>query len=48
MVNKGQIHRKLGKILMISSNLIKSDNKSVIEMGEMIFYERGLEGESNE
>ena len=33
MVNKGRIHRELGKILMVSSNLIKSDNESVIEIG---------------
>ena len=29
MVNMGQIHREIGKFLMISSNLIKSDNESV-------------------
>ena len=29
MVNKGRIHRELGKILMISLNLIKSDDESV-------------------
>ena len=34
MINMGQIHRELGKFLMISSNLIKSDNESVIEIGE--------------
>ena len=34
MVNMGQIHKELGKFLMNSSNLIKSDNKSVIEIGE--------------
>ena len=34
MVNKGQIHRELGKFLMISSNVIKSDNESMIEIGE--------------
>ena len=34
MVNKGLIDRELGKILMISSNLIKSDDESVIEIGE--------------
>ena len=34
MVNKGRIHRELGKILMIFLNLIKSDNESVIEIGE--------------
>ena len=33
MVNKGQIYRELGKILMISSNFIKSDDESVIEIG---------------
>ena len=34
MVNMGKIHKKLGKFLMISSNLIKFDNESVIEIGE--------------
>ena len=34
MVNKGRIHKELGKIVMISSTLIKSDDESVIEMGE--------------
>ena len=34
MVNMVQIHKELGKFLMNSSNLIKSDNKSVIEIGE--------------
>ena len=34
MVNKGRIHRELGKILMISSNLIKSDNELMIEIRE--------------
>ena len=34
MVNKGQIHKKLGKFLMFSSNLIKSDDESMIEIGE--------------
>ena len=32
MVNNDQIHRELGKCVMISSNLIKSDNESVIEI----------------
>ena len=32
MVNKVQIHEELGKFLMISSNLIKSNNESVIEV----------------
>ena len=35
MVNKGRIHMELGKILMISLNLIKSDNELVIEIGEI-------------
>ena len=34
MVNKGRMHRELGKVMMISSNLIKSDDKSTIEIGE--------------
>ena len=32
MVNKGQIHKELGKFFMISSNLIKSDDEMVIEI----------------
>ena len=46
MVNMGRIHRELGKFLMISLNLIKSDNESMIEIGEMIFYEKELEEDS--
>ena len=34
MVNMGQIHKELGKFLMIYSNLIKSDDESMIEIGE--------------
>ena len=34
MVNMSQIHKELGKFLMISSNLIKSDYESVIKIGE--------------
>ena len=34
MVNMARIHRELGKFLMISFNLIKSDDKSVIEIGK--------------
>ena len=34
MVNMGRIHKEVGKFLMISSNLIKSDDESVIEIGE--------------
>ena len=32
MVNIGQIHMELRKSVMISLNLIKSDNESVIEI----------------
>ena len=34
MVNMGRIHREIGKFLMISSNLIKLDDESIIEIGE--------------
>ena len=34
MVNKGRIHMELGKFMMIFSNLIKSDNESMVEIGE--------------
>ena len=34
MVNKGRIHRELGKFMVISSNLIKLDNELIIEIGE--------------
>ena len=34
MVNIGQIHRELGKFLLISSNLIKSDDESMIQIEE--------------
>ena len=34
MVNKGQIHRELGKFLMISLNLIKSDDELMVEVKE--------------
>ena len=37
MVNMGRIHRELGKYLMISSNLIKSDDESMIEIGKNNF-----------
>ena len=35
MVNKGRIHGELGKFLMISLNLIKSDDEWMIEIGKM-------------
>ena len=34
MVNMGRIHMELGKFMMISSNLIKSDDESKVEIGE--------------
>ena len=34
MVTLGRIHSQLGKFLMISFNLIKSDNESMKEIGE--------------
>ena len=34
MVNKGRIHREIRKFMMISSYLIKSDDKLMIEIGE--------------
>ena len=48
MVNMGEIHRELGKFLMISTNSIKLDDESVIEIEKMVFYERGLEDKSTE
>ena len=48
IINMGRIHRELGKFLMISSNLIKLDDESMIEIGEMIFYERELQDDSTE
>ena len=32
IVNMGRIHKELGRFLMISSNLIKSNDKSMIEI----------------
>ena len=34
MVNKGRIHREIRKFMMISSKLIKSDDESMVEIGE--------------
>ena len=34
MVNMGRIHRELRNFLMQSSNLIKSDKKLIVEIGE--------------
>ena len=48
MVNKGQIHRELGNFLMISSNLIKSDDELMVKLGKMVDYERELQDDSTE
>ena len=34
MVNRGRIHREIRKFMIISSNLIKSDDESMIKIGE--------------
>ena len=34
MVNKGRIYREIRKFFMFSSKLIKSDNKSIGEIGK--------------
>ena len=34
MVNMGRIHKELGKFLMISLNLMKSEDELMIEIGE--------------
>ena len=34
MVNKGGIHKEIRKFMMISSNLIKSDDELMIKIGE--------------
>ena len=33
MVNKGRIHMELRNFMMISSNLVKSDDELMIEIG---------------
>ena len=48
MVNMGRIHTELKKFLLISSNLIKSDNELMVEIGEMVDYERELQDNSME
>ena len=48
MVNMGRIHRELRNFLMYSSNLIKSDEKLMAEIGEMVFYESRLQIDSTE
>ena len=34
MVNKGRIHREIREFMMISLNLVKSDDESMVEIGE--------------
>ena len=34
MINKGRIHMEIGKFLMFSSKLIKSDDELMIKIGE--------------
>ena len=34
MVNKGRIHKKIRKFMKFSSKLMKSDNKSMVEIEE--------------
>ena len=34
MVNKGRIQRELGNFIMISLNLIKSNDEFMVEIGE--------------
>ena len=34
MVNKGRIHREIRKFFMFSLKLIKSDDKSMVNIGE--------------
>ena len=34
MVNNGRIHREIRKFMMITSKLIKSDDESMVEIGE--------------
>ena len=41
MVTMGQIHRELGKFVMFSSNLIKSNDKSMIEIGKIDILSKG-------
>ena len=48
MVNTVRIHRELRKFLMISLNSIKSDDESMIEIGENVYYERELQDNSTE
>ena len=46
MVNTGRIHIELGKFLMISLKLLKSDDELMVEIGKMVDYERELQNDS--
>ena len=48
MVNMGRIHRELRKFLMISSNLINSDDEWMIEIRENGRFESELKDDSRE
>ena len=48
MVNKGRIYRELGKFLMISLNLIKSDDELMVKIGKMVDYETKLHDDFTE
>ena len=40
MVNKGPIHREIRKFMTFSLKLIKSDDKSMVKLEKMVYYER--------
>ena len=48
MVNMGRIHEEIRKFMMISSNLIKLNNKLMVELGKIVDYERDFQGVSTE
>ena len=48
MVNKGEIRKEERKFMMIPSNLIKSHNEMMIEIGKIVNYERKLQIVSTE
>ena len=40
MVNMGRIQREIRKFLVFSLKLIKSDDKWIVKLGKMVYYER--------
>ena len=40
MVNKGRMHMEIRKFMMFSLKLIKLDDKSMVQIGKMVYYER--------